>query len=837
MKQILCALLLSLCLPLFGGTGKRHTYRVETIGGVPMITVDGKPVRARMLYVSPPDFKIFPPQPEYPFAEREEKQFELVFAPKDDIEKPLFVPNPVPRDAEFEISSLEISAADGGKIAATARRGKSGKIFECGSLKGGGKYVFKMCAKSAAENGVLLRAYLAGGKDRKAVKPEPKIYVAEQVRLARGANVDFITFPVQAEDFFGEKPNYEFLERNLKTIVSANPDARIIVRVRCYPPKKWFDENPDDVLTFSDGKKSDAFPSISSEKYRAQSRRALGLIIDYAEKRYGGNIAGYHPAGGNSCEWFYGQSHKKLPFSGYDKATARAWNRWLLRNYPSDEALQKAWNDKSASRETAAVPTQAERESPVCLINPETQMRLADFFKFWQDEMVDIVLQLADVVRSKVPDKLSVAFYGYTPGFAGCYNGAANTGHYAFGKLLRSDKIDIYCGPNSYKDRFFGDGQMANTVPETIARRGRLWIEEDDIRTYLAVQQAGEKPCGIRGEKNFGESRSVIFRCMAHEAVRNNGCWWMDLTGRGWFADKRLWDISKRFEKAELDMLENPSPYKCEVAFVFGEESANFLAPKWEGGYMASEFTRALYNNANRESIGYGTFLLRDFLEKPTDTKLDVYSVAYALTAKERKAIFGRSRKTPSIFFWAAGYVDLDGRKFSLEAVEETTGFKVENVQDGRQNPHYIATAEGEKLGLAKDTFLHARKHKFAIMLSPIPQAGDRVLAVYENGKPAVVLRGKNVFCGLGFSPNGLYKAMYKIASVHEYADIPCSVRDNGKYLSVVPVDIPNGETRNITITPKYGKSIFDAISGEKLAEGQYKTTAKRGDTFFLRVE
>lgn len=837
MKQILCALLLSLCLPLFGGTGKRHTYRVETIGGVPMITVDGKPVRARMLYVSPPDFKIFPPQPEYPFAEREEKQFELVFAPKDDIEKPLFVPNPVPRDAEFEISSLEISGANGGKTEAAARDGKNGKIFECPPLRGGEKYTFKMRANSAAENGVLLRAYLAGGKDRKAVKPEPKIYVAEQVRLARGANVDFITFPVQAEDFFGEKPNYEFLERNLKTIVSANPDARIIVRVRCYPPKKWFDENPDDVLTFSDGKKSDAFPSISSEKYRAQSRRALELIIKYAERHYGGNIAGYHPAGGNSCEWFYGQSHKKLPFSGYDKATARAWNRWLLRNYPSDAALQKAWNDKSASRETAAVPAQAERESPVCLINPETQMRLADFFKFWQDEMADIVLQLADVVRSNAPDKLSVAFYGYTPGFAGCYNGAANTGHYAFGKLLRSDKIDIYCGPNSYKDRFFGDGQMANTVPETIARRGRLWIEEDDLRTYLAVRQAGEKPCGIRGDKSSAETESVLFRSMAHEAVRNNGCWWMDLTGRGWFADKRLWDISKRFEKSELDMLENPSPYKCEVAFVFGEESANFLAPKWEGGYMASEFTRALYNNANRESIGYGTFLLRDFLEKPTDTKLDVYSVAYALTAKERKAIFGRSRKTPSIFFWAAGYVDLDGRKFSLEAVEETTGFKVENVQDGGQNPHYIATAEGEKLGFAKDTFLHARKHKFAIMLSPIPQAGDRVLAVYENGKPAVVLRGKNVFCGLGFSPNGLYKAMYKIASVHEYADIPCSVRDNGKYLSVVPVDIPNGETRNITITPKYGKSIFDAISGEKLADGQYKTTAKRGDTFFLRVE
>lgn len=103
-----------------------------------MITVDGKPVRARMLYVSPPDFKIFPPQPEYPFAEREEKQFELVFAPKDDIEKPLFVPNPVPRDAEFEISSLEISGANGGKTEAaraTAKTAKSSNALRSGAAK------------------------------------------------------------------------------------------------------------------------------------------------------------------------------------------------------------------------------------------------------------------------------------------------------------------------------------------------------------------------------------------------------------------------------------------------------------------------------------------------------------------------------------------------------------------------------------------------------------------------------------------------------------------------------------------------------------------------------
>ena len=38
-----------------------HTYRVEDIGGVPRLTIDGEPQRARMLYVSPTYFLLGSP--------------------------------------------------------------------------------------------------------------------------------------------------------------------------------------------------------------------------------------------------------------------------------------------------------------------------------------------------------------------------------------------------------------------------------------------------------------------------------------------------------------------------------------------------------------------------------------------------------------------------------------------------------------------------------------------------------------------------------------------------------------------------------------------------------
>ena len=867
--KISAAILLSICAAFLCACDKTPTYKVGTSNGVPRLEFDGKPVRARMLYVSMPDFKIFPPKPEFPFLESSAKDFSIPFKSGAAARTLRVIFKPDARNAGFEISKLEVRETPSGKTVFSARldaqnpriksvpseadapefAGGAVKIAARGDGKSAGiafggikteadrQYEILIRAKTDSAP-FTLRCEIADSATNKPLPLAPKLYIAEQVKLAKSAGIDIITFPLQAESFYdGETPDFGAIDRSFQAVLTANPDAKILPRIRFYPSPKWLAANPDSALTFSDGKRSAAFAAVSSEKYREQSRRALETIIDYAEARYGKNIIGYHPAGGNSCEWFYGNSHTVSPFAGYDASTAKAWNKWLLKNYPSDAVLRAAWNDNSASRASAKVPTQDERVAPDFLINPQTQMRLADFNKFRQDEITDTMLELAAVVKGKVPNKLSVFFYGYTIGFSGCYNGAANTGHYMFEKLLHSGLIDVYCGPNSYWDRYFGDGQLTNTVPETIARHGKFWIDEDDIRTHLAVRREGAKPCGIEGAKTPEECRSILFRCMAHQAARNNGSWWMDLTGRGWYADPELWKIMESFGSVETDMLENPSPYSPEVAIIFGEESSNYLAPQWRGGNFAAEYARATRYYANKSSATYGSYLLRDTLEKPLNAKLLVYAAAYALDKSAREKIFEMSRKTPSIFVWATGYIDTDARKFSTDAIREATGFEVENAQDGTLKAHYVATPEGEKIGLPKDSRFYDRKRAYSPAFSPVLRDGDRVFATFENGKPAIVLRGKNLFCGFGFVPKEVYAEMYRIAGVHRYADIPCSVRANGKYLSVVPVDIPRGKTAKITITPKGGKTIYDAVSGRKLADGKLEASAKRGDVFFLRAE
>ncbi|MBR7105807.1 MAG: hypothetical protein IKC88_02345, partial [Opitutales bacterium] len=166
-------------------------------------------------------------------------------------------------------------------------------------LEANKKYIFKVKAKANSKTPRMLDlAVINREQSYKRIAPTTKSHVEPQVRLARDEQIDIVTFPVQASDYYikeGETPNYSHLESALKSIVDNNPNAKILVRIRFYPSAKWLKENPDSALTFGNGEKSIHFPSMSSLKYRKQSQDALRMIIDYAEKHYGKNIIGYHP--------------------------------------------------------------------------------------------------------------------------------------------------------------------------------------------------------------------------------------------------------------------------------------------------------------------------------------------------------------------------------------------------------------------------------------------------------------------------------------------------------------------------------------------------------------
>lgn len=82
---------------------------------------------------------------------------------------------------------------------------------------------------------------------------------------------------------------FKLFKEEAELLLRAVPDAYIVMRIGMHAPPLWCKENPDETLTYSDGKKksvflftesyraeyTDGFYSFASEKWRADAAEAL----------------------------------------------------------------------------------------------------------------------------------------------------------------------------------------------------------------------------------------------------------------------------------------------------------------------------------------------------------------------------------------------------------------------------------------------------------------------------------------------------------------------------------------------------------------------------------
>lgn len=391
--------------------------------------------------------------------------------------------------------------------------------------------------------------------------------------------------------------------------------------------------------------------------------------------------------------------------------------------------------------------------------------------------------------------------------------------------------MDGLCGPMSYNKRALGGYAMEMGPSESILLRNKLWIDEDDNRTYL-IWGSGSPLLGAdENQQTIDDSIKVLRRNLAHQLIRKHPSWWMDLFGACWYNCEKLWQQVKLFKKAEIDIMKNPLPFTPEVGVVYDDASMCAI-----GSHSYATSCRLLYlfcPDLSASGVPYGQYLLGDILDGKTAPKLTFMNAIFALDGKQRKILRDFVKKSVCVWGWAPGYIDLDAGKFSADAVRETSGFSV--VPAGDVYPQAAPTEEGKKAGIVP---FGQTTVKLSILFSPVPEKGDVVLAKYTNGLPCVVYRparGGNrpeIFCGTPRVPYELIKFAEKIADVHVYADNRASVIANGAYLSVSAT-----EDGLVTLDVKSDKPVLDIATKKKIGNGPIlKLEMKKGDTKFLRI-
>ncbi len=647
-----------------------------------------------------------------------------------------------------------------------------------------------------------------------------------QIELAAKAGVHFVSFivptpwpePGKPEDWAG-------VDAECDRVLRANPDALLLPRFGLEPPAWWAERYADHMMLWEDGSRR-VCASPASLLYRQAAAERTRALVRHLEEKYGSRVAGYHPCGHNTGEWFYEETWGSL-LNGYSRADLEGWRRWLSRRYVTDAALREAWKDPQATIAGAQVPSAAERRAAPngFLRNPGTERRLVDFALFQQDAMAELVCDIARATREASGGrKLVVFFYGYGYEFGPVHLGPATSGHYAMRKVLESPDIDILCSPISYGDRGLAQTGPVMSAAESVALTGtKMWLQEDDTRTHCSPDEAD----AIARLSNLWETQQVLTRNVANEATRNMATWWMDLGMTGWFKDPALWTLMERLRPLDEVFMARPYPFRPEIASILDERSALLMAPGFPdvSGQILYNCRHAL----GRTGAPYGQYLLDDVLAGKVRARLYVFHNAFWLKPEERQALLKATHGAVRLWLYAPGAFDDGGA--SPEAMRDLTGFLLEQVEN--LEAWATPTPQGQRRGL-REAFGMRRA------LKPLWAAWDAApsekLAVYSNGAAAVAMRrgpaGTDVFVGVPSLTPELLRVAARAAGVHLYAEDDTCIWANGPIVAVQAVrDGP------VTVRLPRPGVVSDALTSDLLGSGSsVRLTMKRGEVRTLRV-
>lgn len=656
----------------------------------------------------------------------------------------------------------------------------------------------------------------------------PGANFTETVALAKAAGVDFVE--TEIVPWWTEKPEspaVELADIVIESILKINPEAKIIVRISEDVPEWWLKNNPDELAKFDDSSHA-SYPSIASDKYRHDYGEAIRRTIRHFEQKYSGNMAGYHPCGGNTQEWFYPRVWNNV-YCGYDQQTLAGFRNYLQTKYQTEDALRQSWKDRDVSFNTATVPAPSvRRQDNAAFYDPQKYRSVIDFNDYLQISMVGAINYMTRIVREECGKKrLCLIFYGYNYEFLSLAQGAAAAGHYAMRQLLDSSDVDIVAGPISYSERAIGKGETTMGATESVLAAGKLWLNENDCSLHLAFRRgngAAGASSSVRTEEN---SLRILRRSLAAASTRNLAIWWMDLYGVGWFNVSGYWNVMKACREMDRDLIAQPEPYIPQTALVFDETGIAFAAP---GANGALDIIQSLRNDAFLTGATLGQYLFDDWLAGKVPGQIHYLSGAFALDSKQQSMMRKQLTKTPAVIGWATGYINKDKMEFSLQSMHDATGFEVKSVKPG----HIAVTAAGKAFGMVRQGRESGRQ---VPMFAPVLAPGDVVLAAYQNGDPAVVLRPGAVpliYCGTPEVPPDLYGCFVRYIKIKTYTDKPAYVYALKDYVAVIlPAKGEYGIHADFT-----GGNVKEVFTDQIYRDGsQITVSGKKGDVFLFQVK
>lgn len=549
-----------------------------------------------------------------------------------------------------------------------------------------------------------------------------------------------------------DKYEYSATDRTLDGILGNNPDMYYIPRIKLNVPVDWCRENPEELFLYEgaprvaeqiaamvDTSKHDwlgyesptgyymgnnkslirpnvdclvSRQSFSSKKWLKDAGEALKKFIEHINAgKYADRVIGYHIAFGTSGECIlWGRINER--YGDYGIENLRNLYDFGIKKYGNREALSKAWNQPDITRDTVKLPTADERYSGsdtlnMLFRNDNEYMAIShDYDEFTSNVAVDAIEYFGKIVKDYSKDYCVGCFNGY---FLHVAN-AAYAGHVAIDKILNSEYIDFLAGPLSYYRRRIGEpgGEMC---PAQSINRKKLWLDEIDCRTMLAVKEKDTEWYN----PTLKTTLWTLWRDVCRNISHNSGYWFMDLGG-DWYDDDELMDGVEELNNFAEDIRKLPYQSNSDVLVVYDEESHLNMKVNHD---LLLDFC----DDFNRECNSSGALVDYFRLNDLNDLDLSNYKLiifAYTFVNDERLKNIKLPENATIMFNYAAGAIK--NGSVSCDNIEKFTGFKVTEYSDpSYRYPMLNIVGTDEKISKKE---VHGRQH----ILNVMPKLNNQII-------------------------------------------------------------------------------------------------------------
>jgi len=481
--------------------------------------------------------------------------------------------------------------------------------------------------------------------------------------------------------------DYGDWDRRVLELLTYDPQAVIIPTYDLSGLRQpwWIKTHPEEACRDADGKDdvgiygaAAKIISLASLRWRDEYAVAVKRFTQHCQQApWGGRIIGYQPCSGVSWEWQHWGSVGAFAPTDYSVPMQEAFRDWTRRRYGGDLAkLRAAWGQPEITFETVQVPTVAERDGADHLVfrDPATSGYVIDFYRFFQDVMVDGIEHVFRTIKSVQPRALCGTYYGYTVTMLSGARRAGDSGHYALSRLLNSPLCDFLMSPFDYAARGVGESYAVMSPIGSVLAHDKLWVLQADLRTHLvtdARQRAHGSPDGLEG------TVSQLERAFANATAKGSATQWYDFSN-GWIArDARQGQIIGKLREIGEQWVNWPDrgPDPNSVAVIVDEDTP--------AAYMSHDFQVNLWAVYKQkmafERLGapWNIYLLDDVVSgRLPKFRCYFFLNCYHMSEAERQWIRQNLQRDGRTLVWtyAPGYVT--DSALSVAAMSELTGMQ-----------------------------------------------------------------------------------------------------------------------------------------------------------------